>query len=282
MMYRRSNRQRLALAALLAATATLVTLDFREGEGGPLRRVQDVAIAVVAPLQSGVGEVFGPVGDFFSTLSRLGSLKEENARLLGEIKALQGQQTRFPEVLRENRRLKALTDQKDWVQGRTLGAKVIGVGPSNQEWTVFLDKGSAHGLKEDMAVVSSEGLVGRVILAGESYSKVLLAIDPQHSAGARLTGSGETGVVSGRSDQDLKFDLIDPATRLQKGETVVTSGYDRGIYPSGIPIGRVTGSRIAQDGLTKSASVRPFVKFSRLDSVLVLMDSGSIVKSPGQ
>lgn len=282
MMYRRSNRQRLALAALLAATATLVTLDFREGTGGPLRRIQDAAISIVAPLQSGVGEVFGPVGDMFSTISKIGTLKKENAELRSEVKALQGQQTRFPEVLRENRRLKALTAQKDWVQGRTLGAKVIGVGPSNQEWTVFVDKGSAHGLREDMAVVSSEGLVGRIVLAGEAYSKVILAIDPQHSAGARLTSSGETGVVSGRSDQDLRFDLIDPATKITKGETVVTSGYDRGIYPSGIPIGRVTGSRTAQDGLSKSASVRPFVKFSRLDTVLVLLDSGSIVKPPAQ
>lgn len=279
MMYRRSNRQRLALAALLAATATLVTLDFREGSGGPLRRVQDVAMSVVAPLQSGVGDVFRPVGDTFSTLSRLGSLKRENAQLRTEVKALQGQQTRFPELIRENRRLKALTEQKDWVQGRTLGAQVIGVGPSNQEWTVFLNKGSSEGLKEDMAVVSSEGLVGKIVLAGESYSKVLLAIDPQHSAGARLTGSGETGVVSGKSDEDLTFELIDPATKITKGETVVTSGYDRGIYPPGIPIGRVTGYWTAQDGLTKSASVRPFVKFSRLDTVLVLLDSGSIVKA---
>lgn len=280
MMYRRSNRQRLALAALLAATATLVTLDFRGGASGPLRSIQDAAMSVVAPLQSGVGQVFGPVGEVFSTVSKLGTLKSENAELRREIKALQGQQTRFPEILRENRRLKTLTAQKDWVQGRTIGAKVIGVGPSNQESTVFLDKGSSHGLKEDMAVVSSEGLVGRVVLAGESYSKVLLAIDPQHAAGARLTQSSETGVVSGRSSEDLKFDLIDPATKIAKGETVVTSGYDRGIYPSGIPIGRVTRSRTAPDGLSKSASVRPFVKFSRLDTVLVLLDSGSLVKTP--
>lgn len=277
MMYRKSTRHRLALAALLAATATLVTLDFREGKGGPIRHIQDLAMSVVAPLQSGVGTVFRPIGDAISSVSQIGSLRSENAKLQNDIKRLQAQQTRFPEVLRENQRLMDLTAQKDWVKGPTVGARVIGVGPSNQEWTVFLDKGSQQGLKQDMAVVSSEGLVGRLVLVGESYSKVLLITDPQHSAGSRLTTSGETGVVSGRSDEDMKFDLIDPSTKVVKGETVVTSGYDRGIYPAGIPIGRVSASSTSPDGLTKTALVTPFVKFSKLDVVWVLKDSGLII-----
>jgi len=282
MMYRKSTRHRLALAALLAATATLVTLDFREGQGGPIQRVQDVAMSVVAPLQSAVGSVFRPVGNAFASISQIGGLRNQNAKLRNDIKQLQAQQSRFPEVLRENARLKALTQQKDWIKGPTVGARVIGVGPSNQEWTVFLDKGTQQGLKQDMAVVSSEGLVGRLVLVGDSYSKVLLVIDPQHSVGARLTGSGETGVVSGRSDEDMKFDLIDPATKVAKGETVVTSGYDRGIYPPGIPIGRVSSFRTASDGLTKTALVRPFVKFSKLDVVWVVRDSGLIVTPSGK
>jgi len=280
MMYRKSTRHRLALAALLAATATLVTLDFREGKGGPIQDIQDVAMSIVAPLQSAVGSVFRPVGNAFASISQIGSLRNENTKLRSDIKQLQAQQTRFPEVLRENARLKLLTQQKDWIKGSTVGARVIGVGPSNQEWTVFLDKGTQQGLRQDMAVVSSEGLVGRLVLVGDSYSKVLLLIDPQHAVGARLTSSGETGVVSGRSDEDMKLDLIDPATKLVKGETVVTSGYDRGIYPPGIPIGRVSSFRTAPDGLTKTALVRPFVKFSRLDVVWVFRDSGLVVTPP--
>ncbi|MGI8426175.1 MAG: rod shape-determining protein MreC [Actinomycetota bacterium] len=277
MMYRKSTRHRLALAALLAATATLVTLDFREGSGGPIQDIQDAAMSVVAPLQSGLGDVFRPVGNAFSSVSQIGSLRSENTKLRNDIKQLQAEQTRFPEVLRENERLKALTQQKDWVKGPTLGARVIGVGPSNQEWTVFLDKGSQQGLKEDMAVVSSEGLVGRLVLVGDAYSKVLLVTDPQHAVGSRLTTTGETGVVSGRSGEDMKFDLIDPAVKVAKGETVVTSGYDRGIYPPGIPIGRVSSVKTAADGLTKNALVRPFVKFSKLDVVWVVRESGLIV-----
>jgi len=278
MIYRKSTRQRLALAMLLAATATVETLDFRENNGGPLDRIQDVAISIVAPLQSGVGRVFRPVGDFFGSVTSIGSLNRENSRLKGQLEELEAQQRQFPEVFRENEGLKDLTGQKSWAAGRTLGARVIGLGPSNHEWTVFLEKGSGAGLAEAMAVVSSEGLVGRIVLVGKEYSKVLMVIDPQHSVGARLTGSGETGAISGRSEEDLRFELIDPATPIRKGETVVTSGYDKGIYPPGIPIGRVSSFKKARDGLTTTALVRPFVKFSRLDTVLVLLDSGDVVK----
>ncbi|MDQ4149677.1 MAG: rod shape-determining protein MreC [Actinomycetota bacterium] len=276
-MYRRSTRQRLALAALLAATATVVTLDFRENPGGPIQRVQNLAISVVAPLQDGIGRVFAPAGDFLSSLRQMGTLKRENERLAAELEQLKAQQRRIPEIMRENAHLKQLVKQKDWVTGATLYTRVIGTGPSNNEWSVFVDKGQADGLKVGMAVVSEQGLVGRTLFVAERYSKILLAIDPQHSVGARLTGSGEQGVIGGEGAADLRFEFIDPSTKIANGETVVTSGYDKGIYPAGIPIGRVTRVNEAPDGLTKTALVRPMVDFSRLDTVVVLLESGPMI-----
>jgi rod shape-determining protein MreC len=277
-MYRKSTRHRLALAALLAATATVVTLDFRENSTGPLNRAQEVAISVVAPLQDGIGQVFGPVGDFLSDLGNIGNLKEDNAKLELEIERLTAQQRRVPEIMLENERLKELVGVKDqdWAKGRTLAVRVIGDGPSNYEWTAFINKGSADGIKENMAVVSAQGLVGRTFFVAKDYSKVLLLIDPQHSVGARLTGAGETGVASGRGLEDLRMDLISPDVEIKDGETVVTSGFDKGIYPGGIPIGRVTEVQRNADGLTKSARVEPVVNTTALTTLLVLMDSGPI------
>ncbi len=277
-MYRKSTRHRLALAALLAATATVVTLDFRENAGGPLHRAQDMAISVVAPLQDGVGQVFGPVGDFLSDLSNAGTLKQENARLQAELERLTAQQRRIPEIMHENERLKELVGVKDqdWAKGRTLAVRVIGDGPSNYEWTAFVNRGSADGIKENMTVVSAQGLVGRTFFVAEEYSKVLLVIDPQHSVGARLTGTGETGVAAGRGLEDLRMDLISPDVEIKEGETVVTSGFNRGIYPPGIPIGRVTEVQRNEDGLTKSARVEPVVNFTGLGTLLVLLDSGPV------
>lgn len=278
MMYRKSTRHRLALAALLAATATVVTLDFRENPGGPLHRAQTLAISVVAPLQDGIGQVFNPVGDFLSSLGEIGSLKDENARLEKNLATLTARQRRIPEILRENARLKELVDvkEKDWAAGAAVSARVIANGPSNYEWTAILNKGSADGVIKGMAVVSAQGLVGRTLTVTENYSKIVLLIDPQHSVGARLSGTGETGVVAGRSLEDLRFEFIEPNTEIKEGETVVTSGYDKGVYPASIPIGRVSSVLESTDGLTKTALVKPVVDFSRLDIVLILVESGPV------
>jgi rod shape-determining protein MreC len=280
-MYRRSAKQRLALAALIAASATVITLDFRQNPGGPVRRAQDWAVSVVAPLQDGVARVFEPVGDFLSSLTQIGSLSRENAELEREIEDLRTQLRRYPETVRENERLLALLSEKDWAKGERRGARVIGVGPSNYEWTAFIDVGQAQGIRENMSVVSAEGLVGRVVLAAEDYSHVLLLIDPAHAVGSRLSGSGDTGVMQGRGEEDLRFEFIDPDVKIDKGETVVTSGYDKGIYPPGIPIGRITSFRKAPSGLQQIAFVSPFVDFDKLDHVLVLMESGPVSQQTG-
>lgn len=283
MMYRKTTtRQRIALIALLAATATVVTLDFRENPGGPVRRVQDAAISVVAPLQDGISRIFRPITAFLNDMSELPGLRAENARLKEEKRKLEEQQRRLPEILREHEKALQLLQQQDWATGSSLGARVIGVGPSNHESSRFIDKGSKDEVKVGMAAVASEGLVGRVVWVGAGQSKVLLIIDPEHSVGARLTGSGETGVVTGRSRDDLRFELIDPETAVEVGETVVTSGYDFGIYPPGIPIGRVTRVQVAADGLTKTAFVNAFVDFSRLDLIKILLESGPKEQPPGE
>jgi rod shape-determining protein MreC len=264
------------LAALLAASVTVVTLDFRQGSGGPLRKVQDQALSLLAPLQAGVAKVLSPVGDTFRALGHIPSLQHENTRLRKQVEQLQARQNQVPDTQRRLAEALGLLQEKPWTAGRKIGASVIGQGPSNQEWTIFLDKGASDGVQNDMAVVAEAGLVGRVTHVTTTSSKVLLAIDPQHSVGARLTTSGDTGVVSGKGQADLALDLIGVTTTVSPGETVATSGYDKGIYPPGIPIGRVRGSHRSSDGLTQSATVQPFVDFNKLGLVEILLDTHGV------
>jgi rod shape-determining protein MreC len=83
-------------------------------------------------------------------------------------------------------------------------------------------------------------------------------------------------VITGRGQDTPRLELVDPTVEVSHGEEVVTSGYDKGIYPPGIPIGRVDKAQEARDGLTQSATIEPFVAFSRLDFVRVLLDSGPL------
>ncbi|MGH7426021.1 MAG: rod shape-determining protein MreC, partial [Candidatus Methylomirabilales bacterium] len=216
----------------------------------------------------------------FGGLRGLTNLREKNETLRERLRRLEAAQRDFHETARERERLLALLEERDWKSGKTLGARVIGAGPSSLEWSAFLNKGRSHGTAAGMAVVAAEGLVGRVVVVGESYSKALLLVDPEHSVGSRLTGSGETGVVTGAGGAEMPFELIDQTTDVQEGETVVTSGYDGGVYPPGIPIGRVSRVVRSRDGLSKTAYVRPFVDFTRLDFVLLLLESGP--RTPSQ
>jgi rod shape-determining protein MreC len=279
--YRRSTRSRVVLAALLAASVTVVTLDFRQGSGGPLRKVQDQVLIILAPLQSGVSRALSPVGHLFRSVGDIPNLQSQNDKLRKQVSALQDQQNQVPEMQRQLNEALALLHEQPWNAGHKLGASVISEGPSNAEWTVFLDKGAASGVQVGMAVVAQAGLVGRVTAVSPASSKVLLAVDPQHAVGARLTGSGDTGVVSGKGQSDLSFDLIGVTTTVTPGETVVTSGYDGGIYPPSIPIGRVKVARRSPDGLNQTALVQPFVDFNKLSLVLILLDTRP-VKLPGQ
>jgi rod shape-determining protein MreC len=279
--YRRSTRSRVVLAALLAASVTVVTLDFRQGHDGPLRKVQDEVLTILAPLQSGVSGALSPVGHLFRAVGDVPHLQSQNTKLRSQLSALQDEQNQVSEMQRQLYVALGLLQEQPWTAGRKLGASVISEGPSNAEWTVFLDKGASSGVAVGMAVVAQAGLVGRITAVSPGSSKVLLAIDPQHSVGSRLTGSGDTGVVSGKGQADLSFDLIGVTTTVTPGETVVTSGYDGGIYPAGIPIGRVKSARRSPDGLNQTASVQPFVDFNKLSLVLVLLDTRP-VKLPGQ
>jgi rod shape-determining protein MreC len=279
--YRRATRSRVVLAALLAASVTVVTLDFRQGNNGPLRKVQDEVLTILAPLQAGVSSALSPVGRIFRSIGDIPHLQSQNAKLRAQVSALKDQQNQVPEMQRQLNDALGLLQEQPWTAGHKLGASVISEGPSNAEWTVFLDKGASSGVAVGMAVVAQAGLVGRVTAVSPGSSKVLLAIDPQHAVGSRLTGSGDTGVVSGKGQSDLSFDLIGVTTTVTPGETVVTSGYDGGIYPPGIPIGRVKAARRSPDGLNQTASVQPFVDFNKLSLVLILLDTRP-VKLPGQ
>ena len=280
-MYRSQTRQRVALATLVAACVTVITLDFRQNQGGPVRRLQNVAVAVVAPLQEGASKAFRGVGNVLSGISEIGGLRKDKTRLEAELDKAKAAQTDFPEVRRQRDRLLGLMKEQPWNSGRSQVAAVIGLGLSNRERTVWIDKGQPSGVADGMAVVSAEGLVGRVVLVSGDHAKVMLVIDPRHSVGARLTNSGEVGVVTGRGPDKPRFELIDPTVDVAHGEEVVTSGYDKGIYPPGVPIGRVDKAQEARDGLTQSATIDPFVDFSRLDFVRVLLDTGPIEETRG-
>jgi rod shape-determining protein MreC len=141
---------------------------------------------------------------------------------------------------------------------------------NNFQWSVTISKGSSDGIREDMPVVSGEGLVGHVLSVTPNTSVVLLILDPDSAVDGRLSSSGVTGLVTGDRNQDLQMGLVPPDTKVFPGEQVVTSGYQGGFYPPEIPIGSVSHVYIQNGGLNKLITVRPAVDFAALETVLVV------------
>jgi rod shape-determining protein MreC len=274
--YRRARSTRLLLIGLLLASLVTITIDSRAGDNGPLAAVGRVGLAIVTPLQEGVSAVVRPIGSFFSNVFRAGSLQAENEALQDTIADLRIQLQEYYEVKRGFDELSRVVQLEEDLSIQGFGARVVAEGPSNYEWSVIVDKGSADGVYDDMPVMSGSGLVGRVVQVSPGSSQVMLIIDPDSFVAARLAESGEVGLLQGNRSEDLRFSLLDPEVEVRPGELVVTSGYhlqngtDSGIFPPGIPIGEVSLVDNDPADLERVVHVRPFVDFTRPDLVLMV------------
>lgn len=270
-MFDRTRRMRVVLAVLVMISITIITVDYRSGGDGPLDRVGRGALTVLGPVQEGLVTIFRPVGTFLAGFTKVPSLQARILELEAELSVLQAERDQVADVARENQSLRGLLALRDRFNLRTLAAQVIGVGASNFEKTIFIDRGRDQGVTKDMPVIAGDGLVGRVVSVGASTARVLLLTDRSSAVAARLAPGGETGVADGTGSGELHLELLDPEAKVAVGDKVVTSGYDRALYPTGIPIGTVVDTTNVGTGLARVVSVRPFVDFSSLDHVLLVI-----------
>jgi rod shape-determining protein MreC len=156
-----------------------------------------------------------------------------------------------------------------------VAAEVIYKAPSNYKWIVKVDKGRTDGILPDMAVITADGLAGKVTRATEDSSTVLLLIDPTGAAAAKTEDGRTSGLVSGNgAGEPLSFELVDANAKVSVGDEVLTSSYNQGIFPPNIPVGRVTFVGAESAALEKDIEVEPFTDFQSLDFVQILLESG--------
>ena len=274
---RDSRRARVVLAVLLLTAFTLITLDYRSGGGGPLRRI---ANAVFGPIENAVGDVARPIGSFFSGLGHLSSYKSDNAKLRKDVAELRAQLR-----LTDAERARLADEEKllhldQIAQFRIVAAHVSAVGSSlDFESTATIDVGSRDGITPDMTVIDGDGLVGKTLSVGPTTTTVLLANDVQFSAGARLESSELIGHVDGGGRGPMKFTLLDSQGEIKVGARLVTFG-DIGQKPfvPEVPIGRVTRVVPTPGALTRTAEVAPYVSFDALDVVGVVVSAPRTIK----
>jgi rod shape-determining protein MreC len=278
----RARSARLLVVTLVSISLVTITLDYRQGDSGPLAAMGDAALTLISPLQEAVSKVTKPIGNFVSTLVRLPSIRKDNQDLRARVAELETEAATATDVSARLNELEALLGLRESLGPdiATTGAQVIANGVSNFEWTIEIDKGSSDGIAEDMPVVAAAGLVGRVTRVAPDSAVVQLIIDPDSYVAGRLDVSRTTGLVSGEAEHDLRMGLVDTETEVQPGEQVVTAGYKipgvaEGVFPPGILIGSVSRVLPNEADLEKYITIRPAVDFSTLDVVLVVLSGGS-------
>ena len=269
---RRSGRNtRLLVVSLVMASLLIITLDYRQGSSGVFERMGRATSSIVSPMQAAVAKVFRPIGSFFQGLSNVGSLQSRNRELQAQVERLKAESGSFANLERQFETLQGLLNFKSRLNlTKTVGANVVGANISNFEWTITLDRGTHDGVAVDQTVVTADGLVGHVTEAFSGTCIVQLIIDPRSAVGGRLATTGETGLVVGERNLDMQMELVPPDAEVPAGEQVVTSGYQGGLYPPGIPIGEVSHVYTDPASLTKVIQVRPSVDFSSLEFVLIV------------
>lgn len=258
---------------LMLTAFTLITLDFRAGHSGPFAAMRGVAAAVFGPIERAVTAVARPVGDAFSSLGHIGRYKREVADLKAENARLNAQLRTTDADRRQLAEMQGLLHLAGRGQFRVVGARVVAIGRSlGFEWTATIDAGSGDGIRTDMTVINGQGLVGRVKSVGPTTSTVLLAVDGDFSVGARLERSGEIGHVDGAGSRPMTFTLLSAQTPLRTGERLVTVGSigERPFVPE-VPIGHITEVQRTPGALTRTGIVQPYVDFTALDVVGVVV-----------
>lgn len=275
---RDTRESRLLLVLLIAVAFALITVDIRGGEDSPVDGARQAAATVFGPIEDGVSSAVNPVGNAVAAVRDSGERHDRLARLEQENAALKAKLGSDDRTRSRAQQLDKMLKVAGAGQYGIKGAQVIAIGAAQGfSWTITIDAGANDGLKRDMTVLNGDGLVGRVTTVGPNTATVLLASDPDFTVGTRMESTDELGFAAGQGDRPLRVELLNGKAEVKKGDRLVTFGSqaDKPFVP-GVPVGVVSRVDPSGGGLTRTLYVTPYVAFSKLDIV------GVVVQAPGK
>lgn len=236
--------------------------------------LQRTVTETVSPPIQFFGRIFSSVEEFVRDYIWLKNLRRENETLRKEIADLEGKITTYHEAYIENLRLRRLLDFRVSIKADTLAAQVLMHDMTGWFQTLMIDKGSRDGIAPDMAVVNDEGVIGRILDVSDRYCRVLLITDPGSSVDALIQRNRVRGILSGKDASGCMLKYVRGNLDIQVGDLVVSSGKD-GIYPKGLRLGVVQAAYKDPVDLFQKIEVKPLVRLSALEEVLVIRRGGA-------
>ena len=274
--------RRATVVGLVLLSLALLSVYFRESSSGTLHSVQDAGASVIYPFQVAAERVAQPFEDAAGWAGDVLGAESENEKLRAEVKRLRQQAIQNQTAVRQNAELRRLLRFR---QGPSfpsdyngVAARIIGRTPGQFEQQVLIAAGSNARVHVNDPVVTAAGLVGRVTRVSRRSSRVTLLTDETSAVSALDLRTNAAGIVRHgvAGGEALVLERVRKEDVVEAGDVVITAGWRSGrlasAYPRGIPIGIVTGVGQLDTDIYKRIEVDPFVDFSSLDSVLVLVE----------
>jgi rod shape-determining protein MreC len=263
------NRYRNITVLLLVIFAQLVLLAVQVKNDQDVRMIRIWTVSAVTPVARVVEWLRGGSTGFVHDYIVLHDTHQENQRLQAELDRLKLENNFLKNELNTADRAKALAVFQSHTPSKTLAATIIGTGAGASSTVVFVDRGSVSGVQRGMAVVTPDGIVGKVISAYPTASEVLLITDPDFAAGVVSQKTQSRGTLKGQGKPMCKVDYVPFEDKLQVGEWFYTSGDDR-IFPRGFPVGIVKAVHPGQP--FQEIYVEPTGLQRGLQDVLILVE----------
>jgi rod shape-determining protein MreC len=257
------------LLLLILLTAHLGLMSSRIKSAGQRSLLEEAVISLISPFLKGASWAGQGISGTWGAYVDLRGVERENRRLRSELDGLALKAQEAEESRLELARLRELLDLRDSVALATVAARVIARAADGSARIVTLDRGSRDGVRLNMPVLTSRGIVGRVIEAAPGASKVQTVLDPNSGVAGLIQRTRVQGMIVGAGERGCHMEYVNELSNIEVGDVVVTSGLDQ-IYPKGYTIG-VVSSIGEGEGLTKLVELRPEVDFRRLEEVLVLL-----------
>jgi len=274
-------KRRIVLALLVVLSLVMITVYFRESDGGAMHSIQNAGSTVLHPFEVGATRIAHPFQDLYNYMRGLIDAKSDRDKLQTELDRVRKRLIKLQFAAREN---KQLTRSLHYLSGpkvkdyRPVTTEIISKLPSEFEQRVVIAAGSGSGVQDDDPVVDPDGrLVGKVSKVAGGQAQVTLLTDEDTAVSAIDIDTGAEGMVRhGHGPGTTLFlDQVQKSEHVALNNRIVTAGWHQGslssIYPKGIPIGIVSSSNFFSTDLYASIQIAPYVDFSSLSSVIVLV-----------
>jgi len=273
------RRNRVLLSSGFFMLCSLGLLSANARQPGRIDPLGHVFLEVMAPFQRLTAGVGGMMRGLLDRYVLLVGTQAENEELRARIRDLERRGTNQNEMELMNRRLKRLLALERELPTKAVAASVTARDASVWFQSLTLNKGEVDGIRTGMPVLAPEGVVGLISSASPHASRVLLLTDPNSGIDVLVQRTRVRGILSGLLEQGTTLKYVKRSDDVRVGDRVVASGLD-GVYPKGLPVGRVTRVSRKDRGLFLYAEVAPDADASRLEEVLVAVPSGEELRRP--